>query len=138
MRTRFALGGALLAVLFTIGYLAAPARADLPIEPNASEQFTFCNAIDVTASGGAAVSSAVAGKRVRVVAFTLASTSGQVVSFFDGSGGDTLATVYMAANTNLEVGSDILGEGFRTTAGNAVYASAAAGTLTGVVRLRYE
>lgn len=113
-----------------------PARADLPFEGR--EKFGWANAADITASGGAALTSAVSGKKQRIVGLHLTATDAGVVSFFDGSGGDTIGAFYLAANTPTLIPSDILGEGMLTTAGNAIYADAAAGTLTGFVRYRLE
>lgn len=137
MKTKFTFLALLLAVLAGVfGLSPRSARADLPFE--AREKLGWANAIDLTASGGAALTSASSGRKQRVVALQITSTSAQVVSFFDGSGGNTLGAFYLAANTPTTIPSDVLGAGMLTTSGNAIYASAAAGTLTGFVRYRLE
>lgn len=127
---------ALAAGLALLVGVAASSGAATPVQ--GSEQLTWASALDTTASGGAAITSALSGKKCRVVSMKLSTTSAQVVTFFDGSGGDTIGAMYLAANTPTEVGSDILGEGMKTTSGNAVYVSTAAGTVSGFLRFRYE
>lgn len=100
-----------------------------------TEWFNGSIAVD---GDGAAITSAVTGKRMVLLGFTLQSDTAGVVRFTDGAGGDTIGAVYLAANTNLTVDRDSLGEGIKSTAGNAIYADLASATLTGILRIKQE
>jgi hypothetical protein len=85
----------------------------------------------------ASIITAVSGKKIVVKSMILASSSAGVLSFRDGASGNWLASVYLAANTTYTFDDKVLGDGFKTTAGNALYADGE-GTLTATFRIHRE
>lgn len=81
------------------------------------------------ATSGIAVLAASSGRSLVVRGLALHSGTAGVVVFRDGAAdGTVLGRFYVAANTPLLVGEDLLGGGMRTSRGNALYAVHAATT----------
>lgn len=92
--------------------------------------------VSTSISSTAAVVPAVSGKRIVVRSCVLASSGAGVVVFQDGSGGSTLANIYLAANTNLVLDEQFFGAGgITTTRGNGLYAVLSGATLTATLRV---
>ncbi len=91
----------------------------------------------VTATNNAALTSAVTGKTIRVLALTAQQSSAGTIVLRDGTGGDQLAVIHIPA-TQISIGSDVLGEGIETTAGNALFVDEGAGTLNYILRVQEE
>lgn len=124
-----------LAFLLGLGlHLAAPSRA-FAQPPKLVESVST---ISASISSSAAVAAAVSGKRLCVRSMILRSSAAGVVEFQDGEGGTTLANIYLAQDTTLVIDEHVLGEGFKTTAGNGLYAELSGATLTAVVRCAQE
>jgi hypothetical protein len=94
--------------------------------------------ISASVSTTAAVVAAVSGKKICVKSMVLRSSTAGVMVFTDGSGGTTLANIYLAQDTNLVLDEHVLGEGFKTTAGNALHAVLSGATLTATIRYAQE
>lgn len=120
---------------FCVAFAIQPAKAD--VELIGDERTATFNA-SITGDG-ASITSSATGKRQVIQAMTLRSDTAGVVELRDGTdSGALLCAVYLAQNTNLTLGSDELGEGIKSTAGNAINAKLANATLTAVLRVRQE
>lgn len=105
---------------------------------NPPELVEQVSTVSTSISSTTAVVAAVSGKRLCVKSMILRSSSAGVVVFQDGSGGTTLANIYLAQDSTLVIDEHVLGEGFKTTSGNGLYAVLSGATLTAVVRCAQE
>lgn len=84
----------------------------------------------------ASVVSAVSGKSLCVKALHLGTATATTVQFYDGSGtGSPIGAPIYVPTTGVTLGPDVLGQGFATTAGNALYVS---GGQTVTITLRVQ
>lgn len=114
-------------------FAVAPEAKAAP--PQLVEQIRSCSQSISTA---APVISLVAGKKLCVKSAVLNSGGAGVVVFEDGSGGDVIARIYLEANKPLIIDEHVLGEGFKSTAGNGIYATLSGATLTATFRVALE
>jgi hypothetical protein len=90
-------------------------------------------------SGDTALIAATSGKRIVVKALVIRSSGAGVLVLKDGSGGSTIANLYLAADTNYVIGPKVLGEeGIRTSSGVGLYAAMSTNTITTTMRIIYE
>ena len=96
-------------------------------------------ALDDSISSGAAVIAAAPPREIVVERMLLRSSGAGVVVFRDGgASGDVLLNLYFPANSNLELGPEVFGDGVRTSAGNSLFATLSGATLSGAIRYRLE
>ncbi len=131
---RYALA-ALAAFMVALGVIAGTQAAP-PVSGN--ETTSFVNAQTLTNTGGVAITSAVTGKRQVIKGFALASDTAGVVALLDGEGGDTIGVIYFAQDTTLVMDPEDIGEGIKSSSGNAIYASNNGAVLNGLLRLKTE
>lgn len=89
-------------------------------------------------SSGAVVIASSAGNHINVRSILVASDTAGVVVFTNTNGGQTLAKIYLAANTNLLITEDLLGKGIRSAKGDSITATLSSATLTLLARYRYD
>lgn len=94
--------------------------------------------ISALCSNSTALVSAITNKKVNIRAITISSDTAGVIAFQDGSGGTTIAQVYVAANTPITIYEGAFGPGVKTTKGNGLYLQLSSATITAFVRYRAE
>lgn len=123
----------IVALAFGLGFTLLPgASADQPV---VGPEKVYAGS--VTATSNAALTSAVTGKRIRVIGLSAQQSSAGTIVLRDGSGGAQLAVLHVPA-TQQTIGSDLFGEGIKTTAGNALFVDEGQGTLNYILRVREE
>lgn len=95
--------------------------------------------VSTNVSSTTSIVAAVSGKKLTVKAMVLCGDQAGVYLLQDGSGGTTLWAQYLAANTPLVIDEKVLGPGFQTTAGTALYCDGpSSAVLTAGFRIQRE
>lgn len=127
-----------IAILFVAGLLTAGALLSKPALAQDGGKIEVLTSLSVSIDQGAAITSATTGKRQVIKSMLLRSSTAGVVVFNDGTGSGQLAHVYLEANKPFVVPAEVLGNGIRSSSGNAIYAYLGSATLTAVLRVQRE
>jgi len=135
-----AIGAALaLATLAILASVSPPQKRAEAAQPYAADKVAVFSG---ATQGIGVVMTAVSGTQLVVKGMLVTSNTATTLQFYDGSGTDTpLYKLYLAANTPQQITESVLGAGFKTSSGNALYAVAGAGesaTVTVHIAFRYN
>lgn len=106
-----------IAVIACIGFALSPTHAQET--PSIGDE--RLSTISTSTSATTALVSAVTGKKIIVKALLLNADTAGVYILTDGSGGTTIANIYLAQNTECQITDKILSDVLRTTSGTGLY-----------------